>query len=111
MLFIVLHIAIGIINLQKRRIILVDHNEATQAVEGFDQAEILEIIDHHRIGSLETSGPVYFRNQPVGCTATIITQMYDENGMEIPPQIAGLLLAAILSDTLVFRSPKAHKRA
>ena len=94
-----------IINLQKRRIILVDHNEATQAVEGFDQAEILEIIDHHRIGSLETSGPVYFRNQPVGCTATIITQMYDENGMEIPPQIAGLLLAAILSDTLVFRSP------
>ena len=95
----------NIINLRKRRIILVDHNEATQAVEGFDQAEILEIIDHHRIGSLETSGPVYFRNQPVGCTATIITQMYDENGMEIPPQIAGLLLAAILSDTLVFRSP------
>ena len=95
----------NIINLQKRRIILVDHNEATQAVEGFDQAEILEIIDHHRIGSLETSGPVYFRNQPVGCTATIITQMYDENGVEIPPQIAGLLLAAILSDTLVFRSP------
>ena len=95
----------NIINLRKRRIILVDHNEATQAVEGFEQAEILEIIDHHRIGSLETSGPVYFRNQPVGCTATIITQMYDENGMEIPPQIAGLLLAAILSDTLVFRSP------
>ena len=95
----------NVIALRKRRIILVDHNEATQAVEGFDQAEILEIIDHHRIGSLETSGPVYFRNQPVGCTVTIITQMYDENGMEIPPQIAGLLLAAILSDTLVFRSP------
>ena len=95
----------NIINLQKRRIILVDHNEATQAVEGFDQAEILEIIDHHRIGSLETSGPVYFRNQPVGCTATIITQMYDENDVEIPPQTAGLLLAAILSDTLAFRSP------
>ena len=95
----------NIIALRKRRIILVDHNEATQAVEGFDQAEILEIIDHHRIGSLETSGPVYFRNQPVGCTATIITQMYDENGVEIPAQTAGLLLAAILSDTLVFRSP------
>ena len=95
----------NIINLRKRRIILVDHNEATQAVEGFDQAEILEIIDHHRIGSLETSGPVYFRNQPVGCTATIVTQMYDENGVEIPPQTAGLLLAAILSDTLMFRSP------
>jgi len=88
----------NIINLRKRRIILVDHNEATQAVEGFDQAEILEIIDHHRIGSLETSGPVYF-------TATIVTQMYDENGVEIPPQTAGLLLAAILSDTLMFRSP------
>ena len=95
----------NVIALRKRRIILVDHNEATQAVEGFEQAEILEIIDHHRIGSLETSGPVYFRNQPVGCTATIITQMYDENGVDIPPQIAGLLLAAILSDTLAFRSP------
>ena len=95
----------NVIALRKRRIILEDHNEATQAVEGFDQAEILEIIDHHRIGSLETSGPVYFRNQPVGCTATIITQMYDENGVDIPPQIAGLLLAAILSDTLAFRSP------
>ena len=95
----------NIIALRKRRIILVDHNEATQAVEGFDQAEILEIIDHHRIGSLETDGPVYFRNQPVGCTATIITQMYDENGVEIEPKIAGLLLAAILSDTLVFSSP------
>ena len=74
-------------------------------LDGFDQAEILEIIDHHRIGSLETGGPVYFRNQPVGCTATIITQMYDENDVEIPPQTAGLLLAAILSDTLAFRSP------
>ena len=95
----------NIINLRKRRIILVDHNEATQAVEGFDQAEILEIIDHHRIGSLETSGPVYFRNQPVGCTATIVTQMYDENGVTIPQKTAGLLLAAILSDTLMFRSP------
>ena len=95
----------NIIALRKRRIILVDHNEATQAVEGFDQAEILEIIDHHRIGSLETDGPVYFRNQPVGCTATIVTQMYDENGVTIEPKTAGLLLAAILSDTLVFRSP------
>ena len=95
----------NVIALRKRRIILVDHNEATQAVEGFDQAEILEIIDHHRIGSLETSGPVYFRNQPVGCTATIVTQMYDENGVTIEPKTAGLLLAAILSDTLAFRSP------
>ena len=95
----------NIINLAKRKLILVDHNEATQAVEGYDRAEILEIIDHHRIGSLETSGPVYFRNQPVGCTATIINQMYQEKGIQPTPQIAGLLLAAILSDTLVFRSP------
>ena len=95
----------NIIALRKRRIILVDHNEATQAVEGFDQAEILEIIDHHRLGALETAGPVYFRNEPVGCTATIISRMYEEHGVEIPPQIAGLLLSAILSDTLMFRSP------
>ena len=82
-----------------------DHNESTQAVEGFDQSEILEIIDHHRIGSLETSGPVYFRNQPVGSTATIVTQMYDEQQVDIPVPIAGLLLSAILSDTLKFSSP------
>ena len=78
---------------------------SSDLVEGYDRAEILEIIDHHRIGSLETSGPVYFRNQPVGCTATIINQMYQEKGIVPSPQIAGLLLAAILSDTLMFRSP------
>ncbi len=95
----------NIINRQKRRLILVDHNESTQAVEGYQEAEILEIIDHHRIGNLETSGPVYFRNQPVGCTATIVTQMYAEECADIPQPIAGLLLGAILSDTLAFRSP------
>ena len=94
-----------LLNVSKKQVILVDHNEKNQAVAGIENAEILEIIDHHRIGSLETSGPVYFRNQPVGCTATIITQMYDENGVTIPQKTAGLLLAAILSDTLVFRSP------
>lgn len=95
----------NLLNLHRKQIILVDHNERTQAVDGLEQAEILEIIDHHRIGSLETSGPVYFRNVPVGCTATIVTQMFDENGIEIPKKIAGLLLSAILSDTLMFRSP------
>jgi len=95
----------NLLNLHRKQIILVDHNERTQAVEGLDQAEILEIIDHHRIGSLETSGPVYFRNVPVGCTATIIYQMYREQGVTPPKQIAGLLLSAILSDTLLFRSP------
>ena len=95
----------NLLNLHRKQLILVDHNERTQAVDGLDEAEILEIIDHHRIGNLETTGPVYFRNVPVGCTATIITQMYDENDVEIPSQTAGLLLAAILSDTLAFRSP------
>ena len=95
----------NLLNLKRKQLILVDHNERTQAVEGFEQADILEIIDHHRLGNLETNSPLYFRNQPVGCTATIVTQMYDENGVTIPQKTAGLLLAAILSDTLVFRSP------
>ena len=95
----------NLLDLDKKRMILVDHNEKTQAVDGFEEAEILEIIDHHRLGNIETTAPLYFRNQPVGCTATIVTQIYDENGIEIPPQIAGLLLSAILSDTLMFRSP------
>jgi len=95
----------NVINMRRRKVILVDHNEKTQAVEGYDQAEILEIIDHHRIGSLETGSPVYFRNQPVGCTATIVAQIYAEAGVTPRKQVAGILLAAILSDTLVFRSP------
>ena len=94
---------------QKKQIILVDHNEKSQAVDGISEAEILEIIDHHRLGSLETISPVYFRNQPLGCTSTIIFQMYQEKGVEIPEQIAGLLLAAIISDTLMFRSPTCTK--
>lgn len=95
----------NLLQMQKKQIILVDHNEKSQAVDGIDEAEILEIIDHHRIGSLETMSPVYFRNQPLGCTATIIYQMYQEKGVEVPKKIAGLLLSAILSDTLMFRSP------
>lgn len=94
-----------VMSAKKKQVILVDHNEKSQAVEGLEEAEILEIIDHHRLGSIETVGPVYFRNQPVGCTGTIISQMYQENGVEIPPQIAGILCSAIISDTLLFRSP------
>ena len=90
---------------RKKQVILVDHNEKSQAVNGIDEAEVQEIIDHHRLGGLETIGPVYFRNQPVGCTATIIYQMYQESGVEVDPQIAGLLCSAIISDTLLFRSP------
>lgn len=89
----------------KKKLILVDHNEKSQAVAGMDEAEILEIIDHHRLGTVETIAPVYFRNQPLGCTATIVYQMYQENNVEIDQKIAGLLCSAILSDTLMFRSP------
>lgn len=95
----------NLMKMQKKQLILVDHNEKSQAVDGIGEAEILEIIDHHRLGSLETVSPVYFRNQPLGCTSTIIYQMYQEKNVEIPKQIAGLLLSAIISDTLMFRSP------
>lgn len=95
----------NLLALRKKRVILVDHNEESQAVNGIDEAEICEIIDHHRLGSLQTIAPVYFRNQPVGCTATIVYQMYQENNQPISKEIAGLLCAAILSDTLLFRSP------
>lgn len=95
----------NLLNMKKKQVILVDHNERTQAVDGIEGADILEIIDHHRIGSLETMSPVFFRNQPLGCTATIIYQMYREQNVEIDGQIAGLLCSAILSDTLMYRSP------
>ena len=87
------------------KLILVDHNETTQAVDGLAEAELLEIIDHHKIGDIQTMMPIYFRNQPVGCTATIVTLLYKENKVEIAKETAGLLCAAILSDTLLFRSP------
>ena len=90
---------------RKKQVILVDHNEKSQAVDGIEEADILEIIDHHRLGSMETIGPVLFRNQPVGCTATIVYQMYQENGVTVDKTIAALLCSAILSDTLLFRSP------
>lgn len=95
----------NLMSTQKKKLILVDHNEKSQAVANVEEAEILEIIDHHRIGSLETMAPVYFRNQPLGCTATIIFQMYQEKQLAMSKQIAGLLCSAILSDTLMFRSP------
>lgn len=88
-----------------KSLILVDHNERTQAVDGIENARILEIIDHHRLGPIETIAPVYFRNQPLGCTATIIYQMYREAGVPVEKKIAGLLCSAIISDTLLFRSP------
>ena len=99
-----------LIHEEKRGVILVDHQETTQAVDGLDHADLLEVIDHHKIGNIQTMGPIYFRNQPLGCTATILYEMFDEQQVEIPPQIAGLLLSAILSDTLMFRSPTCTKK-
>ncbi|MBR1629880.1 MAG: putative manganese-dependent inorganic diphosphatase, partial [Lachnospiraceae bacterium] len=94
-----------LLDMSPKQIILVDHNEFSQAVDGVEDAELLEIIDHHRIGGHQTSLPVFFRNQPLGCSNTIIFHMFKEKGFEIEPQIAGLMLSAILSDTLMFRSP------
>ncbi len=95
----------NLLDMQRKQVILVDHNEKNQAVTGIETADILEIIDHHRLGSIETMNPVFFRNQPLGCTATIVYQMYRENQVDIDVTTASLLLSAILSDTLMFRSP------
>ncbi len=95
----------NLLDMKKKQVILVDHNEKSQAADGIENTEILEIIDHHRLGTMETITPVFFRNQPLGCTATIIFQMYQENQIEVPKKIAGLLCSAILSDTLMYRSP------
>ena len=95
----------NLLDIDRRRVILVDHNEKGQAVDGIRSAEVVEVIDHHRIDSVETMNPIYFRNQPLGCTATIITLMFRENDIEIKPTVAGLLCSAIISDTLMFRSP------
>jgi manganese-dependent inorganic pyrophosphatase len=95
----------SLLGARKKRLVLVDHNEVSQAVDGLSEAEVLEVIDHHRIGSLETMNPVFFRNQPLGCTATIVYQMYQEYEVPVSREIAGLLCSAILSDTLIYRSP------
>ena len=95
----------NVINRRRKQLILVDHNEKTQCVPGWEQADIREIVDHHRIGGLSTISPIYFRNQPLGSTATIVSCMYRQRGLSPSPAIAGALCCAILSDTLVFRSP------
>ncbi|EGD50766.1 Inorganic diphosphatase [Thermoanaerobacter ethanolicus JW 200] len=94
-----------ILDYERKNVIMVDHNEFSQAVEGIEQARILEIIDHHRIGTIETEQPILFRNHPVGSTATIINRLFEEKGLIPEPKIAGIMCAAILSDTLVFKSP------
>ena len=95
---------------RRKRVVLVDHNERAQAVPGLDQAEILEIIDHHRLADIQTSQPIRVRNEPVGSTATIIAGMYQEHGVMPSANMAGLLAAAILADTVMFKSPTCTKR-
>ncbi|SDG63265.1 manganese-dependent inorganic pyrophosphatase [Selenomonas sp. WCT3] len=90
---------------EREQVILVDHNERGQAVEGIEEAKIVEIIDHHRLGGIQTSEPIYTHAEPVGCTATIVANMHWQNDVEIPASVAGLLLSAILSDTVLFKSP------
>lgn len=94
-----------LISKNKKKVILVDHNEKSQAVNGLEDAEILEVLDHHRVGDIKTDSPIYFRNEPVGCTATIIGSRFFENGITPSKKTAGLLCAAIISDTLLFKSP------
>lgn len=89
----------------KKKVILVDHNEYEQSVDGIDEAEIVEIVDHHKIGTIGTTAPINFRNMPVGSTNTIIYMLYKENNIEIPKHIAGLMMSGIISDTLLFASP------
>lgn len=96
-----------LLNKTKEKVILVDHNEQSQAVEGIEEAKIIEIIDHHRLGGLRTGEPIFIRHEPVGCTATIVANMLWHRDIEIPPKIAGLLMAAIISDTMLFKSPTA----
>jgi len=86
-------------------VILVDHNERQQSASDIDQVTVLEVIDHHRIANFETSAPLYYRAEPVGCTATILNKLYKENGKSVPKNVAGLMLSAIISDSLLFKSP------
>ncbi|MED3662241.1 manganese-dependent inorganic pyrophosphatase [Ureibacillus sp. FSL K6-8385] len=86
-------------------VILVDHNERQQSADGIENVKILEVIDHHRIANFETADPLYYRAEPVGCTATILNKIFKEKNVEIPSNIAGLMLSAIISDTLLFKSP------
>ena len=94
----------------RKQVVLVDHNEAAQSVPGLEQVDILEIIDHHRLADIQTGQPIHVRNEPVGSTNTIITAMYQEHGVVPPPKIAGLMAGAILSDTVLFKSPTCTKR-
>lgn len=96
---------IGDVSEEAKQVILVDHNEKQQSADGIDQVSVIEVIDHHRIANFETSDPLYYRAEPVGCTATILNKLYKENGISIKKEVAGLMLSAIISDSLLFKSP------
>ncbi|MGI6109565.1 MAG: putative manganese-dependent inorganic diphosphatase [Bacilli bacterium] len=100
----------SLVDFNRKKVILVDHNERSQSIQGIEEAEITEVIDHHRINDITSSAPLYLRLEPVGCTSTIITEMFREKGLAIPEKMAGLMLSAILSDTLVFNSPTCTQR-
>lgn len=93
------------VSTEAKKVILVDHNEKQQSADGIEEVQVTEVIDHHRIANFETADPLYYRAEPVGCTATIINKIYKEKGIEVPANIAGLMLSAIVSDTLLFKSP------
>ena len=94
---------------QKQKVILVDHNQAAQSVDGIEEAEIVEIVDHHNLSTLMTATPINFRISPVGCTCTLLYKIYQESHVEIPSNIAGIMMSAIISDTLLFKSPTTTK--
>ena len=96
---------IGNVKEETEKVILVDHNEFQQSADGIEEVQITEVIDHHRIANFQTADPLYFRAEPVGCTATILNKLFKEHGVEVPANIAGLMLSAIVSDTLLFKSP------
>lgn len=96
---------IGNVASEAKEVILVDHNERQQSADGIEEVKVTEVIDHHRIANFETSDPLYYRAEPVGCTATILNKIFKENNVEVPSDVAGLMLSAIISDTLLFKSP------
>ena len=100
----------NLLNLHRKQVVLVDHNERTQAVDGLEQADILEIVDHHRLADIETNNPIYVRNEPVGSSTTIVADMYQEKGLMPSAKMAGLMAAAIVSDTVMFKSPTCTQR-
>ncbi|MCT4688538.1 putative manganese-dependent inorganic diphosphatase [Vallitalea sp.] len=99
----------NLIDINRKKVILMDHNEKSQSIEGIEETEIVEVVDHHRVANVQTMAPLYFRIEPLGCTCTIVAKMYEENNITITKEMAGIMLSAIISDTLLFKSPTSTK--